>query len=324
VLRLHEMSEFPAEFSYPVEELPKKIPVGSAVPKYSDAVSLLVVHTPNAVVAAGSQADFDAKVANSIADLQIALANSSVIQTSIAHVTPGGAMSMEVNYDESPTITNVAGRWYTHRAWARESLDVRALRDAYEADVVVMMVGDVGTCGIAYIQQAGCTINLAYDAPDLCDAGQMFSEFPYSVVSSVCDVANIEFAHEVGHNFGMQHDPGPYSSSNGSAASFVWSFGYTASTSTVQARTVMAYENNPADPNNCPFGCPRYLHFSNPNVDFFSYPGTPSGTLVPDGGNRSSFNARTASLFSEVMSGYRGAVVVDRIFRNGIEALPDL
>ena len=71
--------------------------------------------------------------------------------------------------------------------------------------------------------------------------------------------------------------------------------------------------------------CPRRMNFSNPNVNFISFPNSPSGTFAPDPQGRYRFNARTFALFSPFVSEFRGPVTsTDRIFRHDFEALPDV
>lgn len=87
----------------------------------------------------------------------------------------------------------------------------------------------------------------------------------------------------------------------------------------------MAYERLSGPLMNCPNGCPIQLHYSNPNVDFAAFPGTPSGTLAGDAQGRHSVNARTAVLYAPRMETFRGPVVPDfGVFGHGFEPLPDI
>ena len=65
---------------------------------------------------------------------------------------------------------------------------VHALRQAYGADVVAMIVGRGQYCGVGYM------------GPSI---GSMYSVSSYS-----CATGYYTFGHEIGHNFGLNHDRG--------------------------------------------------------------------------------------------------------------------
>jgi hypothetical protein len=88
----------------------------------------------------------------------------------------------------------------------------------------------------------------------------------YNIVVRNC-TATLTFAHEVGHNMGAQHEPGP-NSGPPESASFPWSFGHVVDGS---FRTVMSYPTSCANGNG---SCPRRTFFSNPER---SHAGHPTG-----------------------------------------------
>ncbi|MFN3973342.1 MAG: zinc-dependent metalloprotease family protein [Gemmobacter sp.] len=65
--------------------------------------------------------------------------------------------------------------------------DLHSLRDKYEADLVHLIVSRTDFCGLAYV-----------------NAGK---ETAFGVTAAQCAVANLSFAHEIGHNLGACHDP---------------------------------------------------------------------------------------------------------------------
>ncbi len=285
----------------------------------TDIVDVLVLYTNNALAVAGGQGALDALIQNSFLDMNVSLENSLVVSARVRNVLPGGAQGVLVNYNESPGIIDPDPRFFAHRVWARTdpqaTVDPVTGRDAHLADLVVLLVGDAGYCGVAYTQRPNCGVATGELG---CGVGAAYNAFAVSVVSTFCAVQSRSFAHEVGHQFGLEHDP-PWGITGG-GASFLWSYGHTVSNATVQTRTIMAYETLAT----CPFTCPIALHYSNPNVDFQAFPGTATGSLVPDGQGRTKFNARTVSLLSEAMVNFRGPAVLDRIFRGSFEALPDM
>ncbi len=157
----------------------------------------------------------------------------------------------------------------------RQNNQVKALRDAHSADLVALVQSnDEDLCGIAYIMD---------------EVGPGFSPWAYSVTAYQCVTT---FAHEVGHNMGMEHDP-----ANGSPqaqALFPWAFAHFVGGNW---RTAMAY----SDP--CG-GCTRVPYFSNPGV---MYEGQPMG--VP--GERD--NARVGDRTAQAIANFRlsGVVLAD-------------
>ncbi|HEY6115054.1 MAG TPA: M12 family metallo-peptidase [Candidatus Dormibacteraeota bacterium] len=127
---------------------------------------------------------------------------------------------------------------------------VHVSRDLHAADLVALIVEKpLGGCGIGYLMEGAA------------NAG--FSEFAFSVTALECISPNYSFGHELGHNMGCNH-----ARSDGTGlGAFDFSFGFKDPQETF--RTIMAYD--------CPSGCPRVRHFSNPSVTFT---GKPTGTAT--------------------------------------------
>jgi hypothetical protein len=217
---------------------------------------------------------------------------------------------LSVNYNEiSTTNSQCTGscNFLFHRKHARSNYS--SLRNTYNADIVVLLVGDTTSCGVAYTQRDQCGI----DTDELnCSVGAGYNAFAYSVVSSnpACPVGDYSFVHEVGHQFGLEHDrTEPYTED----PSFYWSFGYAIYAPPIADRDVMARASN------C-LGCASTLLYSTPQVNFPS--GATAGTFNIDGNGRAAWNARTVAALASTMSGFRGAAVTDRVFRSAFEDLP--
>ena len=127
---------------------------------------------------------------------------------------------------------------------------VHALRNTYGADVVTLLgngYANAGACGVGYLMTYVST---------------GFATSAFNVVDRTCAASNLSYAHELGHNMGLQHDP------NNASGSGAYSYAYGYQHPAGAFRTVMAYP--------CPTGsCPRLMYFANPSV---SYNGMPTGT----------------------------------------------
>jgi hypothetical protein len=224
-------------------------------------IDVLVFYTPAARTAAGGTSGMLAVVNTAVAETNTGYANSGVVPRLRL------AAAQEVAYAESGTT---AADMSTDLDRVTDPSDgfmdsVHAMRDAYHADVVSLLVtgynNAYGACGIAWL--------MAGNDPS-------FAPHAFSVVDVSCATGYYSFGHETGHNMGLNHarnDP------TGTGA-YPYSYGYKDPGHAF--RTVMAY--------NCPVSCPRVLYFSNPNV---LYQGKPTG--VATGSGSSAYNALSLS-----------------------------
>ncbi len=197
-------------------------------------VDLLVLYTPMARQMLGGPAAIEAHAAAAVAN-----ANTSLINSQIPDRFRIAGMA-EIAAQET-------GNCSADLNALRSSSRAAELREAFGADLVGL-ISWVSYCGCGYVMR---------------NPGPGFASSAFQVTSTSCAVGNLTYAHEHGHNLGLEHDPanGPAPAS----ASYPWSFGHFVSG---QFRTVMSY----ASP--CVGGCPRRMHFSNPDV---SLTGAPTG-----------------------------------------------
>ncbi len=201
-------------------------------------IDVLVMYTPASRVANGGSDGMQAFIALAVAETNQAYLNSSV-DTSLRLT-----YSAETPYTESGNMIGDLGRLAAPDDGFMD--EVSALRDAYSADLVSLIEESSQYCGVSY---------------QMTTEGAAFAGHAFSVVASQCATGYYSFGHELGHNMGLTHDhfsavvPGvdPYS------------YGYW--DPNFAFRTIMAYD--------CPGGCPRIQHFSNPRV---TYNGLPTGT----------------------------------------------
>lgn len=276
-----------------------------AVPKQSvDRVDILVVHTPAALVLAGSVADLNARVAESFLQMDEALRNSGMAGVRVRNVLAGANLSAQVNYSEVPPHTCASGtvpefcRWIGHRIWARTSASVAALRDVHGADLVVMLVADgadgTGPTGVAYVQEPNCGSLPEYEASPGCNVGATYSGFAFAAVSIAFTTSFQVFAHEIGHQFGMQHQTELASAT----PAYPWSHARTISNGSVQT-LVGGYS------------LARSLQFSNPNVFFIG--------SAEASGSAAQFNAWTGACLAHAMSNFRAPGQPASLFSDSFE-----
>jgi peptidyl-Asp metalloendopeptidase len=236
---------------------------GVSGPLAADAVAtidLLTVYSPQARAAAGGAAQIRAIIQAAIDSANQAFVNS---QVNAVYRLVGTA---EAAHDDS-------GSMNTDLGWLVNDAATAALRNQLGADMVSLFVENGGGyCGLGYVMRS---------------PGPGFAGAAFQVTARGCAVGNLSFAHENGHNLGMEHDiangPAPTS------ASFPWSFGHLVNGA---FRTVMSYGSA------CPNGCTRVGYFSNPNVAYLGY---------PTGVANAADNARTANSTVAIAAAFRSA-----------------
>ncbi len=190
-------------------------------------VDVLMLYSAEAYTAVGGATNMATEANNAIASANQGYTNSGMgLELRLAHVTQStssetGALGTDLNH-----LTTTNDGFFD---------EAPTLAATYYADVITVFTQTGDYCGIGYIG------------------------YGYNVVARGC-ISNYSFQHEVGHNFGSDHDianggSGLYAYSNG------WRF---TGNSAVQYRTVMAYSPGT-----------RINYFSNPNI---SYDGVATGT----------------------------------------------
>lgn len=138
--------------------------------------------------------------------------------------------------------------------------EVELLRRAHGADMIAIVVPEHpnANCGIA---------NLAEKRPGfgetLHPGTQPFGTRAFSALEIHCGNSDFTFAHELGHNYGMRHDPNP-ASPRTTLNILDWAYGYHIPLPTGTKATVMGCVTPPV--------CQRIMRFSNPDVLFQGLP----------------------------------------------------
>lgn len=229
---------------YPEDEPSVPIPpLGSLIKPalnsaYADngtVIDVMVAYSDDARSAVGGTAAMQALIDLAIAETNQAYTQSLVVpQLRLVH-------TQEMSYTES-------GNLETDLNCLTEPNDdclsnIHTLRDTHKADLVSFWVKNGGNyCGIAWLMDP---------------ISPAFADWGYSVVDKDCATGNYTFAHELGHNMGLNHDiyvdprTTPYPHAHGYAdPANGW-------------RTIMAYNSVcQAQGKNCQ----RLQYFSNPNI----------------------------------------------------------
>ncbi len=198
-------------------------------------IDVLVLYTP----AVAAHVDPDALIAESMAQLDNA---AGMLPGDRFGVTFRLVGTQRVNYAEGGDIGVDLDRVSGQVPGFFQS--VPALRDRAKADLVHLIVEGHGAddaCGIAWL--------FPPHNPDTAPYG-------FSVSDYRCSAANLSFAHEIGHNLGMDHDR--YVVENPSPDDI--NFGFIVLDQ--HRRTLMAYANQCTDEGT---NCPRVNTYSTPD-----------------------------------------------------------
>ena len=231
-------------------------------------MDVMVVYTPAARVNNGGTAQMHANIDAQVALTNMIYANSNVVQR-LRLVYKG-----EVAYTETTDGVDL-GRLQNRSDGFMDSVPI--LRDIHKADFVSLWGNYPTTCGLGYLMGT---------------ESSGFEDSAYNTVNSPgCTGAGSgTFAHELGHNMGLQHDKfvAPDNTTvtpEGStvSASITYAHGYVDTVN--RFRTVMAYDDECLA--TAPFtSCNRTLTFGNPSVLFN---GVPTGKL-PNSHERQALN----------------------------------
>lgn len=228
-------------------------------------VDVMIVWTPQAEAAAGGRAAMDSLALASVANANLVYANSGInAQLRLVYSAP-------VNFVETPS--NINGDLTALRGSGDGKLDdVHTLRTQYGADVVTLLgngYAGSGYCGMGYLMSSVTT---------------SFASQAFNVVDRTCAVGNLSYAHEVGHNQGLHHDP---PNTGGSTPAYSYAYGYQDPSGLF--RTVLSYG-----------GATRIPYLSSPNI---SYNTRPTGTSTQDNVRALNGTIGTVAAFKSVGGG---------------------
>jgi hypothetical protein len=287
----------------PASLLQKKSEAAPA-PEGAEAVTriyVLVAHTAAARLEAGGVNQMQARITLAFQLANTALKNSGVLfrlyRVGDINEIPKyneanlyGGLNTSNNYtavlcDLTGGFTNCFGSG--NNLGARFAA-LRTKRDAVNADLVVLMRKAGAACGIAWVPALNGTVTNAN------------SNRGFSVTTASSNYGCIEgntFAHEIGHNMGLNHDRYTYQNVdlNGVPPSGQFNFGYI--NKNAKFFTIMAYGSSCQTLAGSP--CTRIPYFSTPLKTYNTKPvGVATGAAAADA-------ARRLNLNRGVISGYQ-------------------
>src|SRR5215211_6549206 len=201
-------------------------------------IDVMVVYTSRAVTAVGGASAMNARVDLALQETNQSYINSNVNQR-INLVYQG-----QVTYDEGAnpdfgiTLDRITGKVDGHMD------NIHALRDAYGADLVSLLIEGNQYCGIGWLM----------NSPSV-----SFESNGFSVAAQSCATGYYSFAHELGHNMGSRHDT--YVDPNNTPYPYSHGFTYPSG----NWRTIMAYNNACSAVGQ---NCTRLQYWSNPTVNY--------------------------------------------------------
>lgn len=227
----------PTTPNYPSGEDKHQKDNAKALTPYSCKLRLLVLYTPAARAAVGN-------IENTI-HLAVAETNQSFINSNIPYeveLAYAGATS----YTEVDIETDLNRMVVSDDSYMDEVYD---LREAYAADICILINFETEFCGLARNIQVG-------------------ADEAFCIVNVLCATGNFTFGHEIGHLIGCRHD----TYVDGQGIPYPYGHGYV--NVSEGWRTIMGY-NNLCSANGT--DCIRIPYWSNPAV---TYLGQPTGTAA--------------------------------------------
>jgi peptidyl-Asp metalloendopeptidase len=245
---LHEISQIDQSRFLP--ELPPRKPVVQDVPDAGAAqstatdsggrIDVMVLFTPAATAAQGGAGAMQSLVNLAVSETNTSYANSGVTQR--LNLVYSGEVSYTEHDDLGTDLDAVANNGTTTAIGNTAA----SLRNAYAADLVMLITApsSPNTCGIAWKMD---------------NVSISFAPYAFAVVERSCVSPNYSFAHELGHNMGVNHDW--YVDNSTTPYTYTHGFAYPSG----GWRTIMAYNNVCSAQSKY---CTRLLYWANPSLTY--------------------------------------------------------
>ena len=177
---------------------------------------------------------------------------------------------------------------------------ISARRNALSADTVVLIIENGGSAAPPNEAIILCGVANQMRQPTL---GPDFASLAYSVVRRSCATGNLTLAHELGHNFGLEHNPYEFGGFLPPDPTFPWSFAHAVGGTTSGFHSIMSTNYACVD-----FGqvCSLIPRFSNPSMTW-----PVDGTPIATGIENERDNARTLRATGAIAEDWRAGFFDD-------------
>ncbi|MGQ4374309.1 reprolysin-like metallopeptidase [Streptomyces sp. SAS_267] len=256
---------------------PHKPGLRIATPDNPAAIDIVVAYTPATVTELGSVAAVQSRIDYGVNQLNRALA-TSYVPASVHVVNTYQTQATGVARENAGTLLNMI----SNPANLTLGATAAAQRAAFGADLVAL---------IAAIPAEDSSGQANLPTP----AGPTTSNNAFSVTSAFSITAWENLAHEIGHNFGLQHDRKTVVDQGGTTPAGTDNYGFV--TSDQRHHTIMAYSSA------CTRACTVVNQYSN-TVNLLN------GEALGDENNNNAGNATRAA---EYLAGYRTSLVTNRV-----------
>lgn len=160
-----------------------------------NVIDILICYTKETRIKAGGRSNIESYINNSVR-----VTNKSYENSNIFHRI-NLVYTHEVNYNET-------GNAETDVKWFRNNSAIKSIRDSVKADIAILFVENLNSCGIVYAIQKSISPTFETDA--------------FSVVKKNCALGYYSLAHEIGHLMGCRHN----CSADNNLSPFNYSHGY--------------------------------------------------------------------------------------------------
>ena len=239
-------------------------------------VDVAVLYTTAAKTGAGGAAGIQSQIDLAVDEANTCFSNSGI------NVTLNLVYRGEVTYNETSNPTTDLGHLQNPTDGQLDT--AQTLRTQYGADLVCLVVEGMNTyAGLGYVMSP---------------VASSFASYGYSVVKRQYLTGVYTFPHELGHNFGCNHDR---QNATGSGA-FSYSYGYRFDAAGTTYRTVMAYAPGT-----------RIPYFSNPSVNYLGV-----ATGVAHGQATEADNVGTINASADTVAAFSGPTTTIDFSTNAI------
>jgi hypothetical protein len=223
---------------------PARLPEKTATRVRESSIDVLFVYTPQAIEAVGGAAgngliNLTSQINSAVAVTNNAFRQSNAntrINVAAIEAAPAGINDTCIPpapICQSPTYGEAIN---IDLDTIQQNAIVAARRNAVRADTVVLIINEGGSGAPPFQAFVLCGVARQLRTSEIGN----FGPFAYSVVKRSCATGNLTLAHELGHNFGLEHHPFEYGGVLPPDPTFAWSFAHSVGGTTAGFHSLMS------------------------------------------------------------------------------------